>query len=176
MDNVGEGVTMIAGERVHLREIEEEDLEIIVRWRNDPEIVKWLFSYLPLCMAKQRRWYQSYVEDNTRQIFVIEVEKKPVGTIGLSCIDYRNQNGELGILIDKEWQEKGIGKESLSLLIEFAWNEMNLRKIKVKVFKENEAAINLYKSCGFTEEGILKKEIYKNGEFKDVMIMAVMRW
>ena len=167
---------MIAGERVHLREIEEEDLEIIVRWRNDPEIVKWLFSYLPLCMAKQRRWYQSYVEDNTRQIFVIEVEKKPVGTIGLSCIDYRNQNGELGILIDKEWQEKGIGKESLSLLIEFAWNEMNLRKIKVKVFKENEAAINLYKSCGFTEEGILKKEIYKNGEFKDVMIMAVMRW
>lgn len=167
---------MIVGERVQLREIEEEDLEIVVIWRNDPEILKWLFSYLPLSMSKQRRWYHKYVEDRTQQTFVIEAKGKiPVGTVGLSHIDYRNQIAELGILIDKDWQHKGIGREALNLLIEFAWNEMNMRKIKALVFKENEAAINLYKSCGFVEEGILKKEIFKNGEFKDVVIMALMR-
>lgn len=175
MDNVGEGVNMIAGERVQLREIEEEDLEVIVAWRNDPEILKWLFSYLPLCMSKQRTWYKTYVEDDTQQIFAVEVGKKSVGTVGLSHIDYRNQRAELGILMDKNWQKKGIGREALNLLIEFAWNEMNLRKIKALVLKENEAAIKLYKSCGFVEEGVLKEEIYKNGEFKDVIVMALMR-
>jgi diamine N-acetyltransferase len=175
VDYLGEGVNMIVGERVQLREIEEEDLKVIVKWRNDPEILKWLFSYLPLCMSKQRIWYKTYVEDDSQQIFVIEVEKKPVGTVGLSHIDHKNQKAELGILIDTEWQNKGIGKEALSLLIEFAWNEMNLRKIKALVFKENEIAINLYKSCGFVEEGVLRKEVYKNGEFKDVIIMALIK-
>lgn len=166
-------MNMIVGKRVQLREIEEEDLETIVMWRNDPEILKWLFSYLPLSMSKQRMWYKTYVEDDAQQIFVIEVEKTAVGTVGLDHIDYRNQRAELGILIDKNWQKKGIGRETLNLLIEFAWNEMNLRKIKALVLAENAAAVKLYKSCGFVEEGVLKEEVYKNGEFKNVIVMAL---
>ena len=166
---------MIVGEKVQLREIEEEDLEAIVMWRNDPEILKWLFSYLPLSMWKQRMWYKTYAEDDTQQIFIVEVEKTAVGTVGLSHIDCRNQRAELGILIDENWQKKGIGRETLNLLIEFAWNEMNLRKIKALALEENEAAIKLYKSCGFVEEGVLKEEVYKNGEFKDVLVMALLK-
>lgn len=176
MDNMGEGVTMIVGERIQLRKVEEEDLDLIVKWRNDPEILRWLFSYLPLSHPKQKKWYEKYVEDDTQEIFVIEMkEKTPVGTVGLSNIDHRNQKAELGILIDKNWQKKGIGKEALELLIDLAWSEMNMRKIKALVFEENEAAIKLYKSCGFVEEGVLKKEAYKDGEFKDVVVMALLR-
>ena len=49
---------MIEGERIILREIEEEDLDLIVKWRNDPEILRWLFSYLPLNKVKQLKWYE----------------------------------------------------------------------------------------------------------------------
>ena len=169
---------MIESEGVILREIEEEDLDLIVKWRNDPEILRWLFSYLPLNKIKQKKWYEKYLDDPTQQTFIIEVkeERTPRGTIGLTDIDYKNQRADLGILIgDKSWQNKGMGKEALNLLIKFALDKMNIRKIKALVFKENVLAIKLYKSCGFVEEGVLRKEVYKNGDFKDVVIMALFK-
>ena len=169
---------MIIGERIILREIEEDDLNSIVEWRNDPAILRWLFSYSPLNKTKQRKWYEKYLDDDTQQTFIIEVkeEKIPIGTVGLTSIDYKNQRAELGVLIgDESWQNKGIGKEALGLLIKFAFDEMNIRKIKAIVFEENIPAIRLYKSCGFVEEGVLKKEVYKNGEFKSVMVMALFK-
>lgn len=169
---------MIIGERIILREIEEDDLNSIVEWRNDPAILRWLFSYSPLNKTKQRKWYEKYLDDDTQQTFIIEVkeEKIQIGTVGLTNIDYKNQRAELGVLIgDESWQNKGVGKEALNLLIKFVSDEMNIRKIKATVFEENVPAIRLYKNCGFVEEGVLKKEVYKNGEFKTVMVMAFFK-
>jgi len=169
---------VIIGERITLREIEGDDLDSIVKWRNDLEILRWLFSYLPLSKTKQRKWYERYVEDETEQIFVVEVKEEtiPIGTVELTNIDYKNQRAELGVLIgDKSWRNKKIGGEALNLLIKFAFDEMNIRKIKAIVFEENVPAIRLYKSCGFVEEGVLKKEVYKNGEFKSIIVMALFK-
>ena len=169
---------MIIGERIILREIEEDDLNSIVKWRNDPDILRWLFSYSPLNKTKQRKWYEKYLDDDTQQTFIIEVkeEKTPIGTVGLTNIDYKNQRGELTIIIgEKNYRGKGLGDECLNLLVKFAFNEMNLRKIKTLVFSDNEKAIKLYKKCGFVEEGVLKEEIFKDGMCKDVLIMSIWR-
>lgn len=169
---------MIIGEKVVLREIEEEDLDLIIKWRNDPEILKWLFSYSPLSRVKQRKWYEGYLEEDTQQIFIIELkeEKTPIGTIGLTDIDYKNQKGELTIIIgEKGYWGKGLGEESLKLLVKFAFNEMNFRKIKALVFSDNDKAIKMYEKCGFKEEGNFKEEIFKEGNFKDVVVMSKFR-
>lgn len=169
---------MIIGERIILREIEEGDLNSIVKWRNDPDILRWLFSYSPLNETKQRRWYEKYMADDTQQTFIIEVkeEKIPIGTVGLTNIDYKNQRGELTIIIgEKNYRGRGLGGECLNLLVKFAFNEMNLRKIKTLVFSDNEKAIKLYEKCGFVEEGVLKGEIFKDGMYKDVLIMGIWR-
>ena len=169
---------MIIGEKIILREIEEADLNSIVKWRNDPAILRWLFSYSPLSKVKQRKWYEKYLDDVTQQIFIIEVkeEKIPIGTVGLTNIDYKNQRGELTIIIgEKNYRGRGLGDECLNLLVKFAFDEMNLRKIKTLVFSDNEKAIKLYEKCGFVEEGVLKEEIFKDGMYKDVLIMGIRR-
>jgi len=169
---------MIIGKRIFLREVEEADLDSIVKWRNDPEILRKLFSYLPLCKVKQRKWYEKYLDDDTQQIFIIEVkeQKTPIGTIGLTNIDYKNQRAELAIMIgEKDHWGRGLGEEALNLLVKFAFNEMNLRKIKALVFSDNDKAIKLYEECGFKEEGILREEIFKKGKFKDVVVMSLFR-
>ena len=166
---------MIIGEKIILREIEEKDLDLIVKWRNDPEILRWLFSYLPLNKVKQRKWYEKYLNDDTQQTFIIELkeEETPMGTVGLTDIDYKDQRADLTIIIgEKEYWGKGLGEEALDLLVKFAFNEMNLRKIKALVFSDNERAINLYEKCGFGKEGVLKEEIFKVGEFRDIIIFS----
>lgn len=173
MDNMGDDLMLIC-ERIILREIEENDLKFIVEWRNDPDIRNYLFSYLPLSMMKQRRWYEQYSVDSTKQIFIIELkkEKRPIGTIGLTDIDYKNQKAEMGILVERSVQKIGIGTDSLNLLLTYAYDEMNLRKITAKVFDDNSHAIRLYEKLGFIREGLLKKDIFKTGEYKNVVIMA----
>ena len=52
---------MIIGDKVFLREIEEKDLDFIIKWRNDPEILRWLFSFLSLNKVKQIKWYEKYL-------------------------------------------------------------------------------------------------------------------
>ena len=169
---------MIIGEKMILREIEEGDLNSIVKWRNDPAILRWLFSYSPLSEVKQRKWYEKYLNDDTQQTFIIELkeEKTPVGTIGLTSIDYKNQKAELTIIIgEKEYWGQGLGEEALNLLATFAFNEMNLRKIKTFTFSDNEKSIKLYENCGFVEEGVLRGEKFKNNMYKDVIIMSIWR-
>jgi diamine N-acetyltransferase len=169
---------MLAGNRVMLREIEETDLDLIVKWRNDPEVLRHLFSYLPISSTSQRQWYQRYLADDRQQTFMIVLKDdgRPVGTISLSGIDHRDQKAELGIMIGENGQRgKGIGEEALKLLVGYAFTQMNLRKIKALAFADNVAAIRLYEKCGFRPEGTLKEEAYKDGRFKDVCILGLLR-
>ena len=169
---------MHTGKGIILREVGEEDLNLIIKWRNDPEILRWLFSYLPLRKVKQREWYEKYLNDCTQQTFIIELkeEETPIGTVGLTDIDYKNQRADLTIIIgEKDYWGRELGEEALNLLVKFAFNEMNLRKIKALVFSDNDKAIKLYEECGFKEEGILKEEIFEEGKFKDVVVMSILR-
>jgi UDP-4-amino-4,6-dideoxy-N-acetyl-beta-L-altrosamine N-acetyltransferase len=169
---------MLAGNRVIMREIEESDLDLIVKWRNDPDVLKYLFSYLPISSTSQRQWYQRYLTDDRLQTFmiVLKADNRPIGTIGLSAIDHRDQKAELGIMIGETTQRgKGIGEESLRLLIAYTFDQLNLRKIKALAFVDNLAAIRLYEKCGFRLEGTLKDEAFKDGQFKDVVILGLIK-
>ena len=66
---------------------------------------------------------------------------------------------------DKEYWSKGYGSDALKLLIKFIFEEVNMNKIKLKVFSFNNRAIACYKKVGFKEEGILKKELYRSGKY-----------
>lgn len=61
---------------------------------------------------------------------------------------------------------------SMSLLCDFCHREMNLHKLKVTVFAFNEPAIRCYEGCGFEREGLLKEELWRDGQYQDVVILS----
>ena len=85
---------------------------------------------------------------------------------------------ELGLPIiigKKEYRGECLGEESLYLLVQFAFNVLNLRKITALVFSDNDKAIKMYDKWGFNEEWFLKEEIFKEGKFKDIVVMCLFR-
>ena len=160
-----------------LKEIKSSDLETIAKWRNNPDILLNLFSYLPISIDRQLQWFSDYLKDSTQLIFRIENSVlELIGTIGLLDIDYKNQKAELTIIIGNEkYHGKGYGFKYLTELLNFAFDEMNLHKIKASVFSDNIPAIELYKKCGFIYEGTFQKEIFKNGTFKNVETYSKFR-
>ncbi len=167
---------MLVSNRICLSEIEEEDLALLVKWRNDIENLRGLFSYLPLNLQKQRNWFQKYCNEPSSQLFMIELvkENEKIGVCGLNSIDYRNQRAELSIIIgENSYKGKGYASEALSLLHNYAFNYLNLKKIFLQVLITNDSAISLYKKMGYQQEGLLKGHYFQDGKFVDVLLMSI---
>lgn len=101
-------------------------------------------------------------------------EKIVVGCCGLSVYSSQRlrHSGGIGIMVHKDYQEKGIGKKLLESIIDLADNWLMLVRLELTVFTDNKRAINLYKSLGFEIEGTKKYSVIRNGKYSDEYIMA----
>ena len=145
---------MIKGEKVNLREIESKDLAKMVEWRNKDRIRKCFFNQELLIPEKQKKWFDEYLKKDDDKIFIIETKDGiSVGTIGLKDIDLEEGKAELGRMVigEDDYLGQGLAKNACLMLINYAFNEMNLKNLCLEVFADNKKAVNLYEKCGFSE-------------------------
>jgi RimJ/RimL family protein N-acetyltransferase len=169
---------MIKGNRISLRAIERDDLPRYVAWLNDSKITSHLSMFLPMNLEDETDWYEQQRKDDATQNFAITLNKEDqlIGSIGLMEINQREQHAELGLFIgDKTQWGQGYGREAIQLLLQFAFAELNLHRIYLRVDASHAAAIRCYQSCGFQEEGRLRDAVYHHGHFEDQFIMSVLR-
>jgi diamine N-acetyltransferase len=170
---------MLAGKGVKLRPIEERDLVLMVEWWNRPEVWENFFNKFPLSHGGQLNWYKTLFQNQHCLFLIIETIEghRPIGTIGLDRIDHVNQSAEYGNLMIGNGESTGMGfaREATLLLLAYGFNRLNLNRIFLHVLTDNVRAIDLYKSCGFREEGKLLESFFDQGTFKDVLLMAVLR-
>lgn len=170
----------IYGKRIMLREYITSDIESIRGWVNDHETTRMLdpsiFSY-PHPYEKTKAFVDSNIENGGPAFIIANIETgEYIGQIDLMNINYRNRSAEIGIVIGiKRYRSLGYGSEAIKLLLEFAFNQLNLNRIEIRVFSFNEQGIRCYKKCGFIEEGCLRQAIYIDGEYHDIIILSVLR-
>ena len=76
---------------------------------------------------------------------------------------------------DKRNYDKGYGTEATKLMLNHAFNNLNLNRIYLKVLEDNPRAIKIYDKCGFKKEGVLRSAVYKNGSYKNLIIMSILK-
>ena len=110
-------------------------------------------------------------------LLVAEIEGEVVGVIGLhtSSRPRVNHKAEVGMMVHDDWQGKGVGAALMRAVIELADKWLNLTRIELSVFTDNESAIALYRKFGFEIEGTLRKYAFRDGEFVDAFAMARIR-
>lgn len=165
------------GKRVYLRLIEDADLERTYRWINDPEISE-IMGYLPLSMAKQRRWLENAQDSEAKYIFAICLDEGDIhiGNVGLGNIDFVNRNAALSIFIyAPEHRAQGYGSEATRLAVEFAFNRLNLHKVHLKASDFSTEALQMYRNLGFVEEGRLRQHEFKRGRYVDKVLFGLLR-
>lgn len=74
-----------------------------------------------------------------------------------------------------DWQGKGAGTSLMQAMVDLADKWLNLSRLELEVYTDNEPAIRLYKKFGFVVEGTLRQFAYREGEFADVYSMARLR-
>ena len=103
-------------------------------------------------------------------ILVAVIDGEVIGVIGLhtSSRPRVNHKGEIGMMVRDDWQGKGVGVAMMRAVIDLAEKWLNLARIELTVFTDNEPAIALYRKFGFEIEGTLRKYAFRDGEFVDL--------
>lgn len=167
---------MYEGALVRLRAFESSDLDANHAFVNDYSTLRGMISGIPLPASyeDERQWLsqQSSYTRGEYQFAIENFEGDLVGRCGVIKLDWKNRVGELAIMIGAPYRGKGFGREAMRLLCDFCDREMNLHRLKVTVFAFNEPALHVYESCGFEREGLLRQEIFRDGAYRDVVIMG----
>ncbi|MDG5471388.1 GNAT family protein [Jeotgalibacillus sp. ET6] len=171
---------MFSTKRINLRKVEKCHAENYHKWRNDMDVMVSTNLSLDLnTMDDTRSFVENVLMSSTSSKSYIIVDREdeiPVGITSLINIDSKNRNAEAIIDIgEKEYWGKGYGSEAFSLLLNYAFQELNLHRVSLKVFSFNEKAINLYKKLGFNEEGISRQSLFRNGQWNDIIHMGILK-
>lgn len=153
---------------VSIRKFQESDIELKVKWINDPNVNTYLHYDLPLTVEGTTSWFKNIQNRTDRLDCTIEYNGIPVGICGLLGIDYRNKRAEFYYTIgDTSYQRKGICQKALMLLFDMAFNKLCLNKVFCYTEVINTPSVNLLKKIGLKQEGILSEDIKRGDRFID---------
>ena len=171
-------VAFLLGPRsIVMRPVEESDIPYLYKWINDPKVRQYLNAYMPMTMTDEQSWYESLTSRKPKDIILmIEVDGTPIGNMGIHGINMQNGTATTGAIIgEKEYWGKGYGSDAKMILLDYAFNTLNLRKIYSTVIAFNERSLKYSLKCGYKEEGRRKLHHYKKGQYWDDIQLAVFK-
>lgn len=169
---------MLKSKRIYLRLMEEKDVPYRVKWINNPDFRHTLNFDYPLSEIGTRKWLHNVAGNPTRKDFVVcdQTTDEPIGYGGFIGIDYKHRKAESYMGIGNlDYQGKGLGVEIREILLDYAFQELNLNKVYAYVWEENEPMLALNKKVGFKVEGLLREDVLSHGELRSRYIMGILK-
>ncbi|MDX5325180.1 MAG: GNAT family N-acetyltransferase [Bacteroidota bacterium] len=164
---------------IQLRAVEPSDIDLLVRWENDPSFWDVSDRVTPL----SRDILERYIEQSHLDLFqagqfryIITRKGDPVGTIDLFDLHAVHRRVGIGILIaETDDRRQGIAQRALSLVTDYCFHGLNLHSIYCHIRSSNEASIRLFEKVGFERMGELKDWIHTSEGFGNVLIYQRLR-
>ena len=160
---------------IAIRKAEPSDAEAIWKCYTAPMVVRNTLQMPYRSLESVRDQLAQNGEGQHTLVAVVDCEV--VGVIGLhtSSRPRINHRGEIGMMVRDDWQGKGVGSALMQAAVDLADKWLNLARLELTVYTDNEAGIALYKKFGFEIEGTLRKFAFREGEFVDAYTMARIR-
>lgn len=163
-----------------LRALTTADIDKTLEWHNRGDIRDLYMNHpFPVNIETERGWYEKILTSNFPvTVFGLEHGEsgKLLGISVLRDINLIHRQAEFAIYIGDEAERgKGYAREGTRLTLGFGFFKLGLNRIFLKVLTENERAVHLYRKLGFVEEGVLRECVFKNNEFKDQYVMAILK-
>jgi putative acetyltransferase len=162
-------------EGLTIRRAEPDDFGALYEMFTSPKLYA---NTLQLPYPSREVWRQRLAEHvEGRHKLVAVVDGRVVGMFGLDAFTRprRQHAGAIGMSVHEEWQGKGVGSALMRAGIDLADNWLNLTRLELEVYTDNEPAVRLYERFGFEREGLLRQHAYRDGRYVDALVMARLR-
>ncbi|MDF7637645.1 GNAT family N-acetyltransferase [Leuconostocaceae bacterium ESL0958] len=160
---------------MNIRPLAKADLPHIYQQKNSRSVMALWFEEPYTSYDELSLLYDRHILDQSERRFVIEEENAFAGVVELVDINTIHRHCEIQIIIDPNFQGKGLAQAGMAAGLEYALDVLNLHKIYLYVDVENAAAIHIYQKLGFQEEGRLRQHYYAEGQYHDSYLMGLFR-
>ena len=171
---------MLRGTQIRLRALEPEDLEFLYRMENDFSVWEISNTQTPYSKWVLRQYLENAHQDiyeakQLRLAICLNETFKAVGLIDLFDFDPKNNRAGVGIVISNESnRNSGIGSEALQLVINYAFNQLQLHQLYANIGSKNEISISLFTKFGFQKIGVKKDWNKINNQYEDEMLYQLI--
>ncbi|MBQ6893310.1 MAG: GNAT family N-acetyltransferase [Clostridia bacterium] len=167
-------------ERLNLRQMQMFDAFDMYEYARAPETSKFL-TWNPHPDIEYTKNYLAFIINKYKAgefydwaVTLKSDENKMIGTCGFSKIDFSNNVGEIGYVINPEYHGYGYATEAAKRIIEFGFNKLGFRRIEGKFIIGNDASLAVMKKCGMTYEGTLRDSMLIKGVYRDIGICSIL--
>lgn len=162
-------------DNIYLREITYEDTKKVLDWRNSEFVQKYFIYQEKITEKEHLEWLNQKVFTGKVIQFIIVSNDVPIGSVYLQNIDNFHKKAEYGIFIgSQEGCGKGIGTVVAKYILKYAFEEMQLHRVYLRVLENNIRAIQCYEKAGFCREALLVDDVQINGKYQNIVIMAAL--
>ena len=167
-------------ERLVLRWIVETDVPDLFAIFSDPQAMRY-WSSPPMTDPRQAEQlvaniHAFYEQGNLFQWGIQHLDGgRIIGTCTLNHIDLRQGRAEIGYALHRNYWGKGLMREALSRLFQYAFGELDLRRLEADVDPRNESSIGILHRLGFQQEGLLRERWHVEGEIQDAALFGLLR-
>lgn len=165
--------------RVYLRALEADDYKTSIKWRNDDNIWSMLTGPKYFVSSEyEKQWVLDSIYDtkNLKLAICLKENDEYIGNIYLFNIDHLNKNANSGKMIGdvSQWGH-GYATEAGMLILRHAFMVLGLQRVSSRVLSTNKCSISVLLDCAYKHEGLIRKAIFKNGEYVDLVLMGVTK-
>lgn len=172
--------SFLRSERIHLRAVEPEDLEVMYRIENDPAMWDVSGFIEPYSRYSLREYIASsrndlFADRQLRLMIVWNETGEVAGTVDLDSFDPRHLRAGVGMAVLRSFRERGIASEALQLLIEYVFRFLYLHQLYAYIPVRNTASLRLFEKTGFQRVALLKDWLRTAGDYEDVTLWQYIR-
>ena len=169
----------LEGSLVVLRRHVPENVTAFQRWYSDPEVARLArYQDAPMRSDEIDRFFQLRALGHESLTMAIHerVGDRLIGSCAFSQVDGENGSAMYHITIgEKDAWGRGLGTEATRLMLDHAFDTLELNRVGLSVFSFNTRAIRAYEKVGFRHEGRLREAIRRDGSFWDEIQMGILR-
>jgi RimJ/RimL family protein N-acetyltransferase len=170
----------INGTKVIIRELNKNDVQSLFRNAKNKEVARYITIPHPYKIQDARIFIKKSRQKIKKGLsYELGIELKSInqiiGVISLMEVDYKNRNAEIGCWLGKKFWGRGLAQEAIELMLDFAFNNLKLKRVWAKVVHPNKRSQILLRKAGFKYEGRLRKNTFRNGKWMDDLRFALLK-
>lgn len=171
---------LLIGENIKLRALEPEDLAFLFAIENNETFWEISHTQTPFSKFLLKQYLENahldiYEAKQLRLVIANKISEEPVGLIDLFDFNPKHKRAGVGILVKPEFQKQGFAFEALSVLIQYAFQYLDLHQLYANITEENHKSIYLFEKLRFKKVGVKKDWIFTNNSYKNEILYQLIK-
>lgn len=157
-----------------LRNIKDHELELMLSWRNNPNIRSKMYMRHIINKEEHLIWWKKIQQQENTHYFMFEANEKPLGIVSFNNINHKNYHSSWAFYTSPD-APHGTGSLMEYLALEYAFDELNLHKLHCEVLAHNQTVLKMHHKFGFKVEGVLRDHYHDEEDFTDVYCLGLLK-